>query len=254
MRPGTVPSGNLPLYNPTTLEFFKQLWQQFGPQTDLALLVSDTLVRLLLAAFLGGAIGIERELKRKPAGLRTNMFICFGAAFYTILSHQLASPTSDPARIAAQIIPGIGFIGAGSILHAKGGVTGLTTAATLFVVASIGMAVGGGLYVPAIFATIIILMALHFLGWFETHFNLKSLVMNYEVTGERADILVSEVNSIMEESRRMTQQIQVGPMNGGFRVQFASDGTRREHKALLERLRRSAAFQRVELVGESEQE
>src|SRR5438552_10918230 len=106
---------------------------------DWATLLSTTILRLCLAAALGGVIGLERELKRKPAGLRTNIFICFGAAMFTILSSELAKDfgIGDRTRIAAQIIPGIGFIGAGSILHDKGGVSGLTTAATMFVVASI---------------------------------------------------------------------------------------------------------------------
>src|SRR5262252_4746948 len=131
------------------------------PHLSLSDLISKTLVRLTLAAFLGGIIGLERELKRKPAGLRTNMFICFGSAMFTILSTELASAwgIGDHTRIAAQIIPGIGFIGAGSILHDKGGVSGITTAATIFVVASIGMAVGGGLYVMAIFSTMLIYLA-----------------------------------------------------------------------------------------------
>ena len=104
-----------------------------------------------------------------PAGLRTNLFICFGAAMFTVLSDKLAgSFGGDHTRIAAQIIPGIGFIGAGSILHARGSVVGLTTAATLFVVASVGMAVGGGLYLTAIFATVVILLALAVLGRLET--------------------------------------------------------------------------------------
>src|SRR5947199_7949056 len=92
--------------------------------------LSGTIARLVVAAVLGGVIGLERQLRHKPAGLRTNMFICFGAAMFTILSRQLAGVESDSARIAAQIIPGIGFIGAGSILHARGAVTGLTTAST----------------------------------------------------------------------------------------------------------------------------
>src|SRR5262249_46302518 len=115
----------------------------------LADLFSKTLVQLTLAAILGGIIGLERELKHRAAGLRTNMFICFGAAMFTMLSRELGG-ANDATRIASQIIPGIGFIGAGSILRDKGGVTGLTTAATLFVVASIGMACGGGLYLPAV--------------------------------------------------------------------------------------------------------
>src|SRR5436309_10856565 len=127
-------------------------------------LLSSNLVRLLLAACLGGAIGLERELSHKPAGLRTNLFICFGAAMFTILSQEMVDPSvGDRSRIAANIITGIGFIGAGSILHSRGSVQGLTTAATLFVVASIGMAAGAGFGLLAIFATIFILLALKLL-------------------------------------------------------------------------------------------
>ena len=87
-------------------------WREYGPQTESAYFAAQTMVRLILAAFLGGMIGVEREIRRRPAGLRTNMFICFGAAFFTILSVRLAGQfTGDHTRIAAQIIPGIGFIG-----------------------------------------------------------------------------------------------------------------------------------------------
>src|ERR1700674_4885636 len=121
---------------------------------ELGVVLSSTLARLLVAAVLGGIIGLERQLRHKPAGLRTNMFICFGAAMFTVLSKQLAGVEADSARIAAQIIPGIGFIGAGCILHAKTSVIGLTTAATLFVVASIGMAAGVGLDLTACFVAL----------------------------------------------------------------------------------------------------
>jgi len=165
-------------------------------QTEMSSVVGLSIVRLVLAAILGGIIGFEREVKHRPAGLRTNMFICFGAALFTILSDQLAAEhTGDHTRIAAQIIPGIGFIGAGSILHARGRfVTGLTTAATLFVVASIGMAVGGGLYLTATFATGVIVIALFLLGQAEQVLNLKLLISTYEVTGGNADEMTAEVN------------------------------------------------------------
>src|SRR6266436_4348754 len=145
--------------------------------------VATSLTRLVLAAILGGLIGLERELKHRPAGLRTNMFICFGAALFTVLSRGLAAEPSDYTRIAAQIIPGIGFIGAGSILHTRGLTTGLTTAATIFVVASIGMAAGGGLYLTAFFATGLVLAALFALGHIEETFNIKLLMTSYEVSG-----------------------------------------------------------------------
>src|SRR3954463_11665556 len=158
-------------------------------------LASATILRLILAAFLGGIIGLERELKHKPAGLRTNMFICFGSAMFTIMSVQLAGEfTGDHTRIAAQIIPGIGFIGAGSILHARGSVTGITTAATIFVVASIGMACGGGLYFTAMFSTFFLLLALTGFGLLETRFNLKEITMQYEMTGAQAEEIIAAAN------------------------------------------------------------
>src|SRR6202021_3075558 len=120
--------------------------------------VASSLTRLVLAAVLGGIIGLERELKRRPAGLATHIFICFGAALFTLLSDVLAvEHMGDHTRISAQIIPGIGFIGAGSFLHMRGVTTGLTTAATMFVVASVGMRRGGGLYLTAVFATFVVL-------------------------------------------------------------------------------------------------
>jgi len=113
------------------MDEIREVFQLLGPRTDSAALVWQMIVRLTLAAFLGGLIGLEREIKHKPAGLRTNMFICFGAALFTILSERLAMTYGgDHTRIAAQIIPGIGFIGAGSIIQARGSVVGLTTAAT----------------------------------------------------------------------------------------------------------------------------
>src|SRR5690242_18638812 len=166
-------------------------------------IVGSSLYRLLLAAILGGAIGLEREFKHRPAGLRTNMFICFGAALFTLLSRGLAAEPSDYTRIAAQIIPGIGFIGAGSIIHTRGLTTGLTTAATIFVVASVGMAAGGGLYLTAIFATGLVLAALFVLGHLEETFNVKLLLSSYEVTGASIDAITHEVNRILETQHRL---------------------------------------------------
>ena len=218
------------------------LFATFFSHLGLSELFSKWVTRLLLAAVLGGIIGLERALKRRPAGLRTNMFICFGSAMFTILSEELAGEfMGDHTRIAAQIIPGIGFIGAGSILHAKGGVSGLTTAATLFVVASIGMACGGGLYLQATFATILILIALQFLGWTERWFNLKPLVMNYIiVTTKTADDIIAEVNSILEDSDATLQGMRLSKIEGGKeKLIFSVDGTRIEHKQLTDRFRES---------------
>lgn len=123
----------------------------------------DLMGRLALAVVLGGAIGWERQHARKPAGLRTNILICVGAALLTELSVAAAAQGSgpaDPARIAAQIVTGVGFLGAGTILQARGSVTGLTTAATLWVVAAIGMAVGFGAAIEATGTTALVLLVL----------------------------------------------------------------------------------------------
>lgn len=131
--------------------------------------------KLLLATLLGGAIGLERELASKPSGLRTNILICVGAALFMQLSIDVAEigfspdghPYGDTTRIAAQIVSGIGFLGAGAILHSEGAVIGLTSAATVWVVAAIGAAVGAGSYVDAVGGTLLIMLVLVGLRPFE---------------------------------------------------------------------------------------
>jgi putative Mg2+ transporter-C (MgtC) family protein len=218
-------------------------------------IVASSLARLVLAAVLGGVIGLERELRHRPAGLRTNMFICFGAALFTILSDALAvEHLGDHTRISAQIIPGIGFIGAGSILHSRGLTTGLTTAATLFVVASIGMATGGGLYLTAIFATGLVIAALFSLGHLELTFNLKTLLCSYEVTGGTVEQITQEVNRILERRHRMMQNVLSGTTSEHVRLQFDVSGCNREQKELLAELKSSTVLGRVTPLGPVELE
>jgi putative Mg2+ transporter-C (MgtC) family protein len=218
-------------------------------------IVTNSLARLVVAAILGGLIGLERELRHRPAGLRTNMFICFGSAMFTILSDSLAvEHLGDHTRIAAQIIPGIGFIGAGSILHTRGFTSGLTTAATLFVVAGVGMAAGGGLYLTAVFATAVILLALFSLGYLERASNLKTLLMSYEVKGASVDEISQEVNRILETEHRMMQNVMSGSTGTYVRVQFDVSGCRREQDHLLGRLKASAVLGGVTSLGPVELE
>lgn len=115
-----------------------------GAPTDPHLL--ELTKRLLLAAFLGAVIGLERELRKKPAGLRTNALIALGTALFTVMSLELAAEGADPSRIAAQIVTGVGFLGAGAIMRTNGNVHGLTTAATIWVNAAVGLAAGAGRY------------------------------------------------------------------------------------------------------------
>jgi putative Mg2+ transporter-C (MgtC) family protein len=129
----------------------------------------ENLGRLALAAALGGAIGFERELRDREAGFRTHMLVCIGSALFTIVSAYgfrefLTSGDqvvrADPTRIAAQIVTGIGFLGAGAIIRQGVSIRGLTTAATLWVAAAIGMASGAGYYAGAVLGTIVTLIAL----------------------------------------------------------------------------------------------
>ena len=215
---------------------------------------TGSLVRLLVATLLGGLIGLERELKHRAAGLRTNLFICFGAALFTILSQRLAGVPSDAARIAAQIIPGIGFIGAGSILHMRGLTTGLTTAATLFVVASVGMAAGGGLYLTALFATLLVLLSLFLLGHLEETFNLKLLLSSYEVTGASVEQISNEVTRILESQHRLMQNVAVGNTGQHVRLQFDVEGCNRDQKQLFGQLKASTVFGSAVSLGPVERE
>lgn len=217
---------------------------------EMRLVLSTTIIRLLLAAVLGGIIGLERELRHKPAGLRTNMFICFGCAMFTVMSDQLAGGFGgDHTRVAAQIIPGIGFIGAGSILHARGSVTGVTTAATIFVVASIGMAAGGGLYITAVFATALLLIALALLGKVETHFSLKSIVHSYEVTGKNTDVVLDELDTILEAEQLAMRDVHAAAFEGMSRIVFGVEASRPEHDALIVRLHQSSQFSSIKSLG-----
>ena len=132
-------------------------------------------LRLLLAAGLGAAIGLERELRQKPAGLRTNILIAVGAALFTTLSiHALAGSQGSVDRIAAQIVTGVGFLGAGAIMRSVRSVHGMTTAATIWVNAGVGMAAGAGQYAMAAVATFLTLAVLAILGPIEAYFERRN--------------------------------------------------------------------------------
>src|SRR5262245_43105201 len=126
--------------------------------------------RLLLAAALGAAIGVEREVRRKPAGLRTNILIALGSALFTAVSLALVtSNNGTPDRVAAQVVTGVGFLGAGAIMRSGRNVHGMTTAATIWVNAGVGMAAGAGEYALAAIATAVTLVVLALLGPIEKY-------------------------------------------------------------------------------------
>ena len=163
-------------------------------------LVNGAVGRLLVACLLGGVIGLEREFSRKDAGLRTNLLICLGSAFFTLLSPVIAGETgANRAQIASNIVQGIGFLGAGLILHNRSRVSGLTSAASVWVVASIGMACGAGLYAPAVVATVIVVVSLLLIGFFEHRANLKIYPMIYEARGRDQTLMLQTILNAMDK-------------------------------------------------------
>ena len=133
----------------------------------------ETALRLVLSAVLGGLVGLERAWRKKPAGMRTHVMVCLGSALIMLISLYMAEHSrygvTDPSRMAANVVVGLGFLGAGTIMHAKGSVQGLTTAASLWAVGGIGLAVGCGFYSAAILSLIIMLFTLHVLDRLESY-------------------------------------------------------------------------------------
>lgn len=200
----------------------------------------DLLGRLALAVLLGGIVGIERELSGKPAGLRTNILICLGSALLMDLSITVGivgdgQRVGDPARIAAQVVSGIGFLGAGTIMQARGAVVGLTTAATIWTVAAIGLAVGAGHKAEAIAAALLVTLVLTALGWLEGWL----LSFRRVVTGVvhlRGDARFDEVAAIFRSSRISIQSKRVTEQADGLVYELQLIGPSRQYDRLAEEL------------------
>ena len=160
----------------------------------------EELYGLLLAILFGGVIGIERELKGKAAGLRTQILICMGATLFTQLSLALAGASPDKSRVAGQIVTGVGFLGAGTILHGKGSITGLTSAATIWLVAAIGTAIGAKEIYLAAGSTLVAVLVLRVMGWMEHYFSVRSQLSKLSVSVEADPRRVDEVEALVRQA------------------------------------------------------
>ncbi|WP_374533160.1 MgtC/SapB family protein [Phenylobacterium sp.] len=173
----------------------------------------ELIVRLGLAALIGSAVGIERERLRWAAGLRTHMLVCVGSCLVMIVSaygfSEVLGPhvVLDPSRVAAQVVSGIGFLGAGSIILRNEVVKGLTTAASVWTVAALGLAVGGGLYVPAAAAAVIVLLILAVLKPMEDRFWKRRSACQIELSAPRGAVSVGFLEEVL--SRRASQITQL---------------------------------------------
>ncbi len=242
-------------------------------------LSGSSVKRLLMACAMGGIVGLEREWRHKDSGLRTNILICMGSALFTIMSVVIAGENSpNPGQIAANIVQGIGFLGAGLILHTKNRVLGLTSAATVFVVAAIGMTCGAGLYLVAALSTLLVLIALQIVGVFENRLGWKRYPMIYEVRADigailpqnvvgadRAEVLAQEVSaanhrmqmSILKVLDSVGQRLSVQDRDniaGIERVSFTVTATHKIHLRVFNELQASDATDQVVMFNDTEEE
>ena len=178
----------------------------------------DMVLRLLVAAILGSIIGFERERMSWAAGLRTHMLVCVGACLAMIVSafgfsDILGTPNVnlDPSRIAAQVVSGIGFLGAGSILLRGEVIRGLTTAASLWTVAGVGLAIGGGLYVPGVAATLIVLGILAGIKPLEERYRAKKQSTELYVLAAKGEMSLDTLNQALGQRTHHVRQFVVHP-------------------------------------------
>jgi putative Mg2+ transporter-C (MgtC) family protein len=197
--------------------------------------LSTVTCRLLWAALLGSVIGIERSVRKRPAGMRTSLCVCMGAALFTILSSEIAKATGDASttRIASNIVQGIGFLGAGVILRERGSIVGMTTAAAIFSEAAIGMGAGGGLYRVSGIATAIVLFALTGLIYVENKLLLKCRYMLFRITTDSAIDMVPEVHRIFKDQNIKLDNFQVNMSGPKHVIQFDADVTHRQQGNVL---------------------
>jgi putative Mg2+ transporter-C (MgtC) family protein len=207
----------------------------------------EVLIRMLFAAAMGALIGVERDLRRRPAGIRTSMFVCLATALFTIMSQQLSHLWGDtgPTRIASNIVQGIGFLGAGAIIKDSAGLVGMTTAATIFVEAAIGMASGGGFYAIAGSATGIVLFALAVLGWAANKFNLKRRPMLFRFTTAHTHNVAGEVQRLLAGMKVSMRQFRVSMTGQHSVVEFEADVSQHQEQQIVEQLNREGVVTEV---------
>ena len=185
--------------------------------------IKEIIIRLILALIIGGLIGYERELQNRAAGFRTHILVCLGATVISLLQIDIGNKAIamielnknlsevikvDYGRLGAQVITGVGFIGAGAIIHTKGNIKGLTTAATLWIVACLGLAIGMGEYFISIFATIIIFITLVFLKRIEDKFIAKNIIKEFEIKYYNEGNIKNEIECFLEKKKIKIKRIE----------------------------------------------
>jgi len=206
------------------------------------------LSRLVIALLIGGAVGLEREFKGKPAGMRTNMLICVGSCLIMIISIEIARTavqTSDPGRIAAQVVTGIGFLGAGTIIRSRFHIVGLTTAATIWALSAIGLAVGAGYLLLAAVAALLITITLIFIGYIEARLQTKRSYHVVQVTLDRGEGVIREIMALFAGMNVSSEALEVVRSGELWRATFEYASSHEKHRELVEKLSASPGVKGV---------
>ena len=211
----------------------------------------EILLKVILAAVLGGIIGLERELSHKEAGLRTNILIAIGSTLLTVLSLKISegSKVADPGRIASQIVTGVGFLGAGAIIQARFAIHGLTTAATIWTVAAIGIAIGSGFYLFSLLVTILVVLVLTTFKFISTALEKQKKTYAYIIkTDDKASVLV-DIKKIMRELNIQSTNMTMSKKKGSYQIEMLLQISQTKDKQFIERIMQLKNVK--ELVSES---
>ncbi len=207
----------------------------------------EIVLKILLAAMLGGIIGLERELSHKEAGLRTNILIAVGSALITVLSFRIAARAagSDPARLTAQIVSGIGFLGAGAIIQARFAVHGLTTAATIWTVAAIGIAVGSGFYLLAFLVTLLVVFVLTVFKLLLDLIEKQKRNYVYLITTEERASLLVDLRRLLTELSIRYSSARLNRRDGSYEFEIIFATSENKNRDFLEKVMLLAGVKEV---------
>ena len=203
---------------------------------------AQQITRVVVAVLLGGLIGLERELRDKPAGFRTIVLITLGACVFTMLSQSIGGPDNNNTRIAAQIVSGIGFLGAAAILRDRTTVYGVTTAATIWTVAAIGMAAGFGQFALAFLGTVSILLALFVFEFIEDWIGRLRDLQAYHIVADNTDDVMERVNALFTDANLRPKQRACYEEGESLVFRVTAMGKKKNHDKLLVTLARSDKY------------
>jgi putative Mg2+ transporter-C (MgtC) family protein len=196
----------------------------------------EDIVKIILAVVIGGIIGAERERHNKAAGLRTMILISIGSTLFTIFSLKMTGEANDPTRIASNIVVGIGFLGAGVILREGGRITGLTTAATIWLTAALGMGIGAGQYILVAFAALLVTIVLWIFPRFEDRLAIPNEVRNYVITCTKSWEKFKELKGMFKEQSLVINSYKQEKRGNDMVCTFEVYGPTKKHDRMVQRL------------------